>query len=297
MAKPNDNIIRTSIRKFQGYDINPYAEDMNSTHKQFSHDRAVSMAKRRAKSTFLPVPFLVKYRAVLLCGAIGFFALSSEGATSYTIEYGLGTSPFAYRLPTTDYQIDATGMQNQQGIHGFAVHHSGADTYADIPGENYSIFNLHVNNLGQVSGTVNANYGGFGCNSFFWDQGQLTLFPGKEDVQVYDMNNLGQVVGDFFGDYTRHGFIWDNGAYETYKLSDYLTTVEYNGESYNFKSDWDSLNAINDNGQLSGDFFMLDLHTTFWYIATPVPEPGVMALLSLGLLGLVGFRSRFRVQV
>jgi len=297
MAKPNDNIIRTSIRKFRGYDINPYSEDMNSTHNQFSHDHAVSMAGRRVKSTFLAVPFLVKYRAVLLCGAIGFFALSSEGAASYTIEYGTGISPFEYRLPTTDYQIDATGVQNQQGIHGFVVHHDGADTYVDIPGENYSIFNLHVDNLGQVSGTVNANYGGFGCDSFFWDQDQLTMFQYKEDAHVSDMNNLGQVVGTFFrwGDGTRHGFIWENGSYETYNLSDYLPTIEYNGTSYNTQSGADYLYAINDSGQLSGDVWVFGLGMTFWYIATPVPEPGFMALLSLGLLGLFRLRSSFRM--
>jgi hypothetical protein len=233
---------------------------------------------------------------LLLCfSIIVFAALSSDGAL-YSIEYGVGASPFEYRPPTTNYQVEATGVPNQQGIHGFVVHHDGTDTYVDIPVECYYMNGVVVNDLGQVSGTYNANYGGYGCTSFFWDQGQFTIFDSGiwSDPHVWDMNNLGQVIGRW-GDAPPLGFVWDHGAYTTIRMTDYMQSAEYNGETYSVDGIATQATAINDRGQVAGYFAALDSkfnYVGFWYIATPVPEPGTMALLCLGLVGLVRIRRK-----
>src|SRR5262245_15011580 len=86
---------------------------------------------------------------VAFTGLITLFTLSIHAA-GYTIQFGQGTSPFVDDPASTSYTVDATGVQNQQGVHGFVTHHNGVDQYVNMPGENYYITFLHVNNLGQV---------------------------------------------------------------------------------------------------------------------------------------------------
>jgi hypothetical protein len=232
-------------------------------------------------------------RNLLFFGALA-FSFPSLGAV-YTIQYGQGPSPFEHNPPVTGYEVEATGVQNQQGVHGFAVHHNGTDTSYDIPGENYYIDLLHVNSSGQVCGTYNANYGGYGCHSFFWNQGQLSVFSGISDPHVTDMNNQGQVVGNFGHYGSREGFIYDHGVLSTFFIFDHLGSIQYDGNNHSLGGASTYIDAINDEGQLGGHFGLPQLSGVgFWFIASPVsvPEPTATVLLGIGLFGFLALKSR-----
>lgn len=249
-----------------------------------------------SRSDFFAIPAGCRsLRLACLCSLLIAGGAYSADAVVYTIQWGTGTAPFQYHPEVTDYQVEATGIQNHQGVHGFVVHHNGTDTYYDIPGENYYITFLHVNNLGQVGGTYNANYGGFGCTSFFWNQGQITTFAGVADPHVSDMNDSGEVVGSCFSNGSHVGFVFQNGSASHFTLYDYLQSIQYNGKTYMLNDISCMIEAVNDSGQLLGHFgpmYPEPAETSFWYIATPVPEPGSVSLFIPGLFGFLRMRSR-----
>jgi hypothetical protein len=222
------------------------------------------------------------------------FALPLKGAM-YTIQYGVGDSPFVRRPPTLDYQVEPTGSNEPiSGPHGFVLHHNGVDTYVNIEAATYYVAGLLVNDSGQVTGRYNWNAWGPPCQAFFWDQGQLTLCSDTRDNHMVDMNNLGQVVGNF-GVGIKKPFVWDHESYSLFDLSQYLQQVEYNGHNYPIQDEaYVRLDGINDQGQLSGVFDPTLNGDFLWFIATPVPEPSAVALAGLGYLAVILRRSSGR---
>jgi PEP-CTERM motif len=199
---------------------------------------------------------------------------------------------------STSYTINTTGTQNHQGVHGFVTHHNGIDTTVNMPGENYYIGAI-INNAGQVSGTYNANYGGFGCTSFFWENGALTLYPppgvSSDDPHVYDMNDSGIVVGDFAFYSYRQGFILDHGSFSPFSLSPYVSSFDLDGQNYRLAGGFATIHGINNAGQLYGNL-LLPNNKSFWYVASPIgmiPEPSTMTLLGLGAFALIRLRKKF----
>lgn len=249
------------------------------------------------KFQFASIPKPVFIRRALCAGVLS-LALSAAAVlpAGYTIQFGTGVPPFQYDLPPVDYSVTATGTQNHQGVHGFDLQHSGADTVFDLPGENYFIDLLQVNARGQVAGTFNANYGGSGCHAFFWDQGQLSIFSGLADTHVEDMNDSGLVIGTSLSRYgSRQGFILDHGSYATFNLSTYLQQFQYNGQSFSLTHGESTLlTDINDQGEILGNFSVSGRPEHFWFIASPVsvPEPGALSLLGVGIFGLLTIRGR-----
>jgi PEP-CTERM motif len=254
------------------------------------------------KNIFELVARLARGKGVWAVSIAGLFAAVSAQGTAYNIEIGTGTAPFQYRNPTTTYQVDPTGIQNQQGVHGFVTHHNGVDTYVNVPGENYYITFLHVNDSGNVSGTINVSYGGYGCHSIFWASGQPIDFsyPTWSDAHVIDMNNLGEVVGSFGYYGSRQGFIYDHGNYTTFNLTDQLHGhFDYNGQSYRINGESTMIDAVNDYGQILGNFGLISGGSSFWFIASPIgmiPEPGTMTLLGLGFAGWLVMKKKSRLS-
>jgi len=150
-----------------------------------------------------------------------------------------------------------------------------------------------INDLGQVVGECPSALG-FG-RGFLWtnstddwhtDMGQiidLGMPFGADEVDPRDINNVGQVVGEYRGQQlggSWHAFLWENGTFVD--LQSYLP-LDSDPQPYRAM-------GINDSGQIVGV-----LYGGGSFIMTPTPEPATLSLLALGAVALcrrriVGFR-------
>ena len=149
---------------------------------------------------------------------------------------------------------------------------------------------LDINNCGYVVGWSGEGLGFH--DAFMWDStngiqdlGRLGT-GGFRRTTGRAINDSGQVVGTSITDNAiYHAFIWENGV--MYDLNDFV-------------SDWELYEAtdINNAGQIigngSGGHFLLT-PCDFPPSPNPIPEPFSILLMGAGLIGLVGFRKKFKV--
>jgi uncharacterized membrane protein len=109
-----------------------------------------------------------------------------------------------------------------------------------------------------------------------------TVPPVNVTSYAWGINNLGQIVGNFYPD-ERKGFLFDG-----------INTIEFDHPDANNGT---LLFGINDLGIVVGYYnyedINLDISSYGGFIATPVPLPSALLLFGSGLLGLAGWR-RFR---
>ena len=131
-----------------------------------------------------------------------------------------------------------------------------------------------INNARQISGDYQIGATTFG---FVYDPGTNSFttlaFAGATLTQALGLNNMGEVVGT----YTTvggmmHGFTWT-------KAGGFLTVDAPGGIGTT------TINGVNDSGQIVG-FFLDAKNNTIGFQGTlaPVPEPGSLVLLGLGVL-------------
>ena len=117
------------------------------------------------------------------------------------------------------------------------------------------------------------------------DLGSYTGVPGSV---AYGIGNSGDVVGQGQGTPggVNHAILWDGG--NAYDLN---TLLDSSGAGWILEGAWD----INDNGQIAtyGRFQDGWMHAL---LLTPIPEPGSLALLAIGLVGVAYSRRGCRYK-
>jgi uncharacterized membrane protein len=147
----------------------------------------------------------------------------------------------------------------------------GTYTYPALPG-NPSAYGLGVNNAETFVGFS-------GPNGFINEGGVFSLFniPGANSTAVGDINNSNTLVGQYGEAGINHGFLRKDGT--TYRL-------DYPGAYQSW------INAINDNGAVTGFYQMTDTSPLVAYYATPVPEPAAGGAAMAGLLAAIWLVAR-----
>ena len=124
---------------------------------------------------------------------------------------------------------------------------------------------LAVNDLGQIVGYEDDL-------PFLWHSGTVTYLPTLgDDGQPWDINNQGTIVGTSEG----RACLWEGGV--IYDLNDLVIGGQH----------WTLYGAqgINEEGQIVGyGQNSLYNYVTRAFLLTPIPEPGVFALVALGAL-------------
>ena len=183
----------------------------------------------------------------------------------------------AVQFPDGNDSTEALGINNLGQIVGI----SGPDGFLFTDGQ-FTTLNLSddtrtipygINDAGQIVGSL----GPFG---FIYDGRSTTLLevPGSNHTEARGINDAGDVVG-FFNEQRRdpatgenllfaHGFLWTGDRYVTLDVGDSIDTQSY---------------GLNDRGQIVGAFVNAEGGSQ-GFVATPVPEPGTLTLLSIGLV-------------
>lgn len=146
--------------------------------------------------------------------------------------------------------------QGSARLRGFLMDRNGKFTRIDVPGALVTL-PLGLNDRGQVVGswvdpdeaTVNPVTGETGpTHGFLWERGRVTTFdiPGATTTAVYEINNRGQIVGNYADvSGAQHGYVLRNGK---------VTTIDHPQAAQAPNLTGTRVVGINDRGDLVGGY-------------------------------------------
>ncbi len=250
------------------------------------------------------------------------FLLSNGTLTTLDVPSGFGT------VNTIPDAINASGQivghyQNSTGAHGFLLS-GGSYTRIDVPGGvlgNTAAYGINAS--GQIVGQYTTLAG---TRGFLLTNGMYTTLnvPHSDFTIAWSINRMGVIVGNYGHNFAdQHGFLLRDDTYttldapgSTLTFAQGINDVGQIGGYYQtgtvgvdarihgfllFGASYTTLDvpgaaittilSINNLGQVVGQYKDSDgiFHT---FLGTPTPEPSTLLLLTIGVLGMIGWTRR-----
>jgi probable HAF family extracellular repeat protein len=207
-----------------------------------------------------------------------------------------GSQAYAINAAGQIVGVSTVSLVSPYGLtieHAFLYQNGAMTDLGTLGDSSHSSAATAINASGQVAGYFSTSTIGGPYHAFLYDHGQmhdLGLLNGdpSSNLQATGINDQGQIVGSGSAGNSSSAFLYENG--HMYDLNDLIPR----------DSGWKLYDAtgINDLGQIVGDG-VNSQGQTHAFLLTPdssptAPEPGTLALLSVGAVALGGYGWRRR---
>lgn len=221
-------------------------------------------------------------------------AFNATPSKAFSWQDGVTTYLGSLRTTSGLNSSNATAVNNSGSVVGYSYANDGLlhaflyqnGTMQQIAPGNTGAFG--INDQGQIVGGWT---GSARSNAFIYTNGVIQELGtlGTAGSRALDINNHGQVIGDYYGGtgFTTKPFYYQNGT--MYDLESLLDS----SAGWNLQH----VSAINDSGQIVGYGLLNGVQTFFVATPVPVPEPagivlGLGGMLTLGVWRVIRRRAR-----